>query len=136
MGNSPIIPAPGQELEVGSFAYLKGVVKADPLFGVLLGMLALQVALAFLSGKFLSIIVSFAIFWGVFTLRYWGYLLALILSGLSLVGSSIILAVLLLMGGSDRLPARDYMLLLPIFFIIAINLCTIIILLLRQKYFA
>jgi len=63
------------------------IVRQDPIFGALLILLALGVVSNVLSGDLLGMIITAVIFWGIVTFRWWGYWLAMVLTGLGLAFS-------------------------------------------------
>ena len=73
----PMAPAPGQEPET-SWAYIRGIARADRLFAAVLVILALQVLVAFMAGSIFGAVIGGLILWGVLSLRWWGYWLALL----------------------------------------------------------
>lgn len=77
----PVTPAPGQEVP-GSWAYIKGIMRADKVFAALLVLMGLETLLNLGRGSITGALISGAILWGVLTLQWWGYLLAM---GLSIV---------------------------------------------------
>jgi hypothetical protein len=79
----PLPPAPGQE-SFSSFAYLKSVMRGDPLFFALLVLLGLNVLLPLLAGWILLAVLPLIVFWGIYTFRWWGYLIAMIGVGFGL----------------------------------------------------
>jgi len=131
--NSPLAPAPGEEPATDRFAYIRGIVKADPWFGVLLGILALRVILAVVSGYLLGIVMALAIFWGVLNRQYWGYLVALFLSALGLELAVVGLVQILIINRNG--PAGAGLISWYFLFNFAANLLTVIILSLRRRYF-
>ncbi len=76
----PVERGPGQDAP-GSWGYIKHIAKQDPLFAVVLGLLALDVLVSLSSGFLLFAVISGAVFWGVYTFQDWGYWLALIGAG-------------------------------------------------------
>jgi hypothetical protein len=76
-----VTPAPGQEVP-GSWAYIKGIMRADKVFAALLVLMGLETLLNLGRGSITGALISGAILWGVLTLQWWGYLLAM---GLSIV---------------------------------------------------
>ena len=72
-------PAPGQELP-GSWPYVKAIMAAEKLFAALLIIMALEALCLFALGEFAGAAVAAAILWGVLTLQWWGYVLAVGLS--------------------------------------------------------
>jgi len=90
----PLPPAPGQE-PFGTLANIKAIVRADPIFGCLLFLMALNVLANALSGSVLGILISAAMLWGVLTFQWWGYLIAMVSVGLSLFGNVVSLVRLL-----------------------------------------
>ncbi len=73
-------PAEGQAPEM-SWKYIGGLVRADRLFGVMLGMLGLGVVVLFLMGKWISAFMVGVMVWGVLTLQRWGYVMAMAVAG-------------------------------------------------------
>lgn len=82
----PVARAPGQD-PPGSWGYIVNIVKHDPLFAVVLGLLALRVLVALSSGGLIFALIPAAIFWGVYTFQDWGYWLSLIGAGFGLAYS-------------------------------------------------
>lgn len=73
----PMEVAPGQEPET-SWVYIRGIARADKLFAAVLVILALQVLVGFMAGSLFSAIIGGLIVWGVLSLQWWGYWLALL----------------------------------------------------------
>lgn len=82
--SEPAGPAEGQEWP-GSWGYIKHIAKQDPLIAIVMALLALNVLVNIGNRSPLGMVVSGAIFWGVFTFQAYGYWLALIGSGLGLL---------------------------------------------------
>jgi len=126
----PVQPAPGQE-EPGSWAYIKGIKRADKVFGALLVLMALETLGELARGRWFGALVSAIILWGVLTLRWWGYLVAMALSAMSLA-----IMVMLLVALSIRDPghaaAGSLVLLLPM----AIAGFVLFVLFTRREHFA
>ena len=80
----PLPPAPGQEAP-GSWAYVTGIMRADKLFAAVLVLMALVALMNLAGGSILGAAIAGAILWGVLTLQWWGYLLAMALSTVNLV---------------------------------------------------
>ena len=80
----PVERAPGQDAP-GSWGYVKFIAKQDPLFAVVLGLLALDVVGDLISGNTFGAIISGAVFWGVYTFQSYGFWLALLGSGFAAV---------------------------------------------------
>jgi hypothetical protein len=72
----PMEAAPGQESET-SWAYIRGIARADKLFAAVLVILALQVLMGFMAGSIFGAVIGGLILWGVLSLQWWGYWLAL-----------------------------------------------------------
>jgi hypothetical protein len=88
----PLEPAPGQEPET-SWEYIRGIARADKLFAAVLAILALELLVSLLSCSVIGVIISGAVFWGVLSLQWWGYWLAIILSLLGLLWALVGLAI-------------------------------------------
>ena len=87
----PMERAPGQEPET-SWAYIRGIARADKLFAAVLVILALKVLSSFVMFSVIGIFLSGAILWGVLSLQWWGYLLAIIFSLLDLLFALLVVA--------------------------------------------
>jgi len=87
----PVERAPGQEAP-GSWGYLKFIVKQDPLFAVVLGLLALDVLVSLSAGSVIGAILPAAVLWGVYTFCDWGFWLAMIGAGFGLLMAVLSLA--------------------------------------------
>jgi len=114
----PVERAPGQDAP-GSWGYVKFIAKQDPVFAVVLGLLALEVLGDLGSGNTFSAIISGAVFWGVYTFQSYGFWLAMLGSGFGLLMSLLLLSTA------------------PIYAAIggAISLFTLVVLYLRREYF-
>lgn len=118
----PMEVAPGQESET-SWAYIRGIARADKLFAAVLVILALKALSSFVMFSALGILVSGAILWGVLSLQSWGYWLAMIFSLLDLLWALTMLGMgmaaatqsgamsLMLILGSWRLLANGFVVL-------------------------
>lgn len=137
-GDAPVTVAAGQE-DTGSnewFAQLGRVVRGDPLWGVLLGLLTLNVVIAFAQLSILRVIITLLILWGIFTLQRWAYCVVMGLSALSLL----LLAIPLVRvnapessgGGAHMTPGT----LVLASIASAIYVLTIIVLWCRRRYFS
>ena len=87
----PLPVAPGQE-PFGSWDNFKAILRADPWFGALLVLLALEVLLQFLTTNWFGAALGGAMFWGVLTFRWWGWLVVVLGAGLGLLGGVVTLA--------------------------------------------
>jgi hypothetical protein len=87
----PMEVAPGQEPET-SWVYIRGIARADKLFAAVLVILALKVLSSFMMFSVLGIFLSGAILWGVLSLQWWGYWLAIIFSLLDLLFALLMMA--------------------------------------------
>jgi len=81
---TPLPPARGQEA-FGSWANIIVTARADPLFGVLLGLISANVLLQLLGQSWLGTAVAGAILWGVVTFRWWGYVLGMFGAGIGVL---------------------------------------------------
>ena len=88
----PMAPAPGQESET-SWAYIRGIARADKLFAAVLVILALKVLSSFVMFSVIGIFLSGAILWGVLSLQWWGYLLGIIFSLLDLLFALLVVGI-------------------------------------------
>ena len=79
----PVERAPGQDAP-GSWGYIRYIAKQDPLFAVVLGLLALDVLVSLSAGSVIGAIPPAAVFWGVYTFCSWGFWLAMIGAGFGL----------------------------------------------------
>jgi hypothetical protein len=79
-------PAPGQEHPL-TFAYVKRVAGEDPMFAVVLALMAFELLMSFVMMNILGVIIGAAIFWGVLSLQWWGYLIAIFGAVLGLLTS-------------------------------------------------
>ena len=125
--------APGQEI-TGSVVWFKrlfAVIRGDPAWGVLLGLLSLSVVYDFITMRIFSFILAVLILWGVFTLQRWAYHLVIAFSALGAIVDAALLIFAL--RGDEDVPATT----LPFLVIsIAISLFTIGVLIRRRQYFS
>ncbi|MFB3883014.1 MAG: hypothetical protein ACE149_17240 [Armatimonadota bacterium] len=89
----PVIPAPGQE-DFGSLANIRQIMRGDKLFAAVLVLKALEVLLALMGHRWVSLAISGLVFWGIVTFRWWGFWIAVIGAAFGAMGG------LLLMLGS------------------------------------
>ena len=122
----PLPPDPGQE-PFGTWANIKHTARLDPVFGALLGLLALAVLVNAASGDMFGVLLWAVILWGVVTFRWWGYLLAMLVAGVAVAVELIFLLVAL---------SRGVLALLPLVgFGLAASLFTLIVLYTRRDRF-
>ncbi len=69
------------------FSYAKEVVKGDPLFAVLLGVIGLGALYSLVMGSLFAAGILCLVFWGLLTFNHLVYLIVVVLTGLSLVSS-------------------------------------------------
>jgi len=124
--DEPLPPAPGEE-PFGTWANIKSIVRLDPVFGVLLGLLALDLLINVVAQHWFGIVLSAAILWGVVTFQWWGYLIAMVLAGLGLVGG--------LIGLTAALAQASGLWVAVMAFPLAVNLFTLIVLYTRRERF-
>ena len=124
--DEPLPPAPGEE-PFGTWANIKSIVRLDPVFGVLLGLLALDLLINIVAQHWFGIVLSAAILWGVVTFQWWGYLIAMVLAGLGLVGG--------LIGLTAALAQASGLWVVVMAFPLAVNLFTLIVLYTRRERF-
>ena len=127
---APVEPAPGQE-EPGSWAYIKGIMRADKVFGALLVLMALEAAAELAWGSWPGAIVSVVILWGVLTLQWWGYLVAMALTTVKLA-----VVVMWLIAIWVRHPANAAAESLVLVVPIAIGIFVLFVLFTRREHFA
>jgi len=100
----PVAPAPGQE-DFGSWANIRQIMRGDKLLGVVLGMMALQVLLALLAHRWISLAISGLVLWGLVTFRWWGFWIAVIGAGFGALGGLMLMlgGAVAIMGGATAL---------------------------------
>jgi hypothetical protein len=72
-------PVEGQD-PPGSWGYFTFIAKRDPLLATLFVLLALGVVINLGSMNPLGVLISAAVFWGVYTFQSWGYRVAVVVS--------------------------------------------------------
>lgn len=80
----PLPRAPGQE-PLGSWDSVRAILRHDPLFGAVIVMLAGSAVWQLVMGSWTGAILAAAMFWGLVTFRWWGYLVVMIGAGMGLV---------------------------------------------------
>jgi len=91
MSVEPLPPTPGQE-PIGSWANITAIMRYDPLFGAVLGLLALNALLQAVMQAWFSAVIAAAMLWGIVTFRSWGYWIVMVGAGLGVVGGVAMLA--------------------------------------------
>lgn len=133
--------APGQEV-AGSTEWFKrlfSVVRADPAWGILLGLLFLDVLLAIVQGSVLGLVIDGVILWGIFTLQRWAYYVVIVITSLRILA---LVAVIALVAAGAPLAAGDgdqvisASLLAFLFIPLAISVFTFVVLVRRRQYFS
>lgn len=72
----PLAPAPGQDNPL-TWAYLRLLAKEDPAYSFVLALAALSVLMSFVNFNIIGLIFSIAVFWGLLSFQWWGYLIAM-----------------------------------------------------------
>jgi len=137
LGEEPVQVAPGGEVAGSAdwFKRLFDVIRSDPAWGVLLGLLFLDVVVAFVHLNILSLILDALILWGVFTLQRWAYYVAMVLTSLRILLLIALAVIALLAVGrtSESITAAALaFLLIPL----AISFFTLVVLSRRRQYFS